>query len=87
MPTAKLTSRCRITIPREVREALALEAGHRVFFQIREGGVVEMHPETVDLMSLCGILKPEAKGVTLEDMAEAIGKGAAQESLPSGNAL
>ena len=79
MPTATVTSKGQITIPKEVRETLGLEAGHRVSFQIREDKVVEMHPENVDLMSLFGIFKPQVKGVTLEEMEEAIREGAAEE--------
>jgi AbrB family looped-hinge helix DNA binding protein len=79
MPTATMTSKGQITIPKEVRDVLGLEAGHRVSFQIRDDGVVEMLPETVDLMSLQGIFKPGIQGVTLEDMEEAIRKGAAGE--------
>ena len=79
MPTATVTSKGQITIPKEVRETLGLGTGHRVSFQIREGKVVEMRPENVDLMSLFGIFKPRVKGVTLEDMDEAIREGAAGE--------
>jgi AbrB family looped-hinge helix DNA binding protein len=79
LPTATVTSKGQITIPKEVRDALGLESGHQVSFLLREDGVVEMHPETVDVMSLYGILKPSVRGVTLEDMEEAIRKGAAGE--------
>ena len=79
MPTATVTSKGQITIPKEVRETLGLEAGHRVSFQIRDDKVVEMHPENVDLMSLFGIFKPRVKGVTLDEMKEAIREGAAGE--------
>lgn len=79
MPAATMTSKGQITIPKEVRDVLGLEAGRRVSFQIRDDGVVEMFPETVDLMSLCGILKPKVKGVTLRDMEEAIRQGASGE--------
>ncbi|HEV2852995.1 MAG TPA: type II toxin-antitoxin system PrlF family antitoxin [Thermoanaerobaculia bacterium] len=79
MSTATVTSKGQITIPKEVRKSLGLEAGHRVSFQIREDNVVEMRPENVDLMSLFGIFKPRVKGVTLEDMNEAIREGAAGE--------
>jgi AbrB family looped-hinge helix DNA binding protein len=72
MPTATVTSKGQITIPKEIRETVGLQAGHRVSFEIREDGVVEMHPETVDLMSLCGIIKPAVRGVTLEAMDDAI---------------
>jgi len=74
-----MTSKGQITIPKEVRDALGLEAGHRIAFQVRENGVVEMRPETVDLLSLCGIFKPAVKGVTLDDMEEAIRQGATGE--------
>jgi AbrB family looped-hinge helix DNA binding protein len=76
MATATVTSKGQITIPKEVREALGLETGHRVAFQLKEDGVVEMRSENLDVMSLCGILKPKVKGVTLEDMERAIRKGA-----------
>ena len=79
MPTATMTSKGQITIPKEVREVLGLEAGHRISFQIREDGVVEMLPETVDLMSLCGIFKPAVQGLSVEDMKEAARRGAAGE--------
>jgi AbrB family looped-hinge helix DNA binding protein len=79
MPTATITSKGQVTIPKEVRDALGLESGHQVSFLLREDGVVEMHPETVDVMSLYGILKPSVRGVTLEDMEEAIRKGASGE--------
>lgn len=38
-----------------------------------------MRPENLDLMSLCGVLKPSIKGVTVEDMKEAVRQGAAGE--------
>lgn len=37
MPVAKMTSKGQVTIPQEVRRALALEPGDRVDFRIREG--------------------------------------------------
>lgn len=79
MAAATVTSKGQITIPKEVREALGLETGHRVSFQVREDGVVEMSSENLDVMSLCGALKPAVRGVTLENMEEAIRKGAAGE--------
>ena len=79
MPTATITSKGQVTIPKEVRDALGLESGHQVSFLLREDGVVEMRPETLDVMSLYGILKPSVRAVTLDDMEEAIRKGAAGE--------
>lgn len=68
MPTATLTSKGQVTIPKEVREKLGLDTGDRLAFRIREDGVVELAPETVDLMSLYGSLKPKIRGVSVEDM-------------------
>jgi antitoxin PrlF len=76
MAVATVTSKGRITIPKEVREALGLETGHRVAFQFKEDGVVEMRSENLDLMLLCEILKPKVKGVILADMERAIRKRA-----------
>jgi antitoxin PrlF len=77
MTAATMTSKGQITIPKEVRDALGLEAGRRVFFQVREDGIAELRPETVDLLSFCAIFKPRVQGVTLADMDEAIRRGAA----------
>ena len=79
MTTATMTSKGQITIPKEVRETLGLQTGHRLSFQVREDGVMELRPETVDLMSLCGIIKPTVRGVTLEDMNESIRRAAARK--------
>jgi AbrB family looped-hinge helix DNA binding protein len=79
MAAATVTSKGQITIPKEIREALGLKTGHRVSFHVREDGVVEMSSENLDVMSLCGALKPAVRGVTLKDMEEAIRKGAAGE--------
>jgi AbrB family looped-hinge helix DNA binding protein len=76
MPTSTLTSKGQITLPKEIREALELEQGDRVAFRLREDGVVELVPETLDLMDLCGVFKPKVRGVTVEAMNEAVRKAA-----------
>lgn len=42
MLTAKLTSEGRITIPKQVRDALGLHAGGWLSFRVRGSGVFEM---------------------------------------------
>lgn len=76
MPTATVTSKGQITIPKEIRDELGLDSGSRIAFRLRADGTVEMQPETVDLMSLCGSIKPKIRGVTVEDMNEAVRKNA-----------
>jgi antitoxin PrlF len=76
MPSATITSKGQITLPKEVRESLDLVPGDRVAFRVREDGVVELVPETVDVMTLCGIFKPKVRGVSVEAMNDAIRKAA-----------
>ncbi len=72
MPTATVTSKGQITIPKAVREELGLTEGDRVAFRVLEDGSVIVEPETVDLLDLEGALKPKRKGVTVADMDAAI---------------
>jgi AbrB family looped-hinge helix DNA binding protein len=79
MQYSTMTSKGQITIPRTIRAALHLEMGDRVRFRLRDDGVVEMLPETGDLIALFGILKPpKGKHVTIEGMERAIRKGASR---------
>lgn len=72
MPTATITSKGQITIPKLVRDELGLQEGDRVAFRVLEDGRVVVEPETVDILDLKGSLKPKRKGVTLADMDKAI---------------
>jgi antitoxin PrlF len=78
MPSATITSKGQITIPKAVRDELGLRVGDRVAFRMLDGGQVVVEPETVDLRDLKGILKPRRKGVTVEDMDDAIRRQAAK---------
>jgi AbrB family looped-hinge helix DNA binding protein len=79
MPNAKLTSKGQITVPQEVRKSLGLRTGDRLAFVAREDGSWTLQTVKVDLRSLCGILRPKVKGVTLEMMEEAIQNGWARK--------
>jgi antitoxin PrlF len=72
MPSAKLTSKGQITVPKEVREALGLHTGDRLAFRLFEDGTVRVEAETIDLMSLRGSVRSQVKGVTVEAMNEVI---------------
>ena len=80
MPRRTLTSKGQITLPKAVREALHLDTGDRVDFQLRSDGVVELRPETGDLLGLFGSLKsPKSRPVSLEKMRQAVRKGGTRE--------
>ena len=72
MPSTTITSKGQVTIPKAVRDELGLRVGDRVAFRVLEDGRVVVEPETIDVLDLAGILKPERKRVTVADMDEAI---------------
>jgi AbrB family looped-hinge helix DNA binding protein len=66
MPTARITSRGQITIPKAVRDAIGVEAGDCVAFRIQEDGTVIVVLETVEIPSLRGRLVPRGRGISLD---------------------
>jgi antitoxin PrlF len=78
MANSSLTTKGQVTIPKPVRDAMGVRAGDRVSFLVREDGVVEVRPETVDLNSLFGMLEYHGKPVTLEEMDQGIAEAVAR---------
>lgn len=74
MPTATITSKGQITLPKAVRDRLRVGPGDRVTFLERPDGSIVVQGQTVDLLSLRGLLKPRRRGVTVEQMNQAIRK-------------
>jgi AbrB family looped-hinge helix DNA binding protein len=71
MPDSTLTSKGQITIPKVVREALHLEAGDKVYFDLREDGTVLLVARNEPVESLFGLLKGKARlrrSLTVEEM-------------------
>jgi antitoxin PrlF len=76
MPTATLTSKGQVTLPKEVRQNLHLQAGSRVDFIIEPSGRVIVQPLDADFRSLRGMIRLKRKRpVSIEEMNEAIAKG------------
>ncbi len=71
MPTATLTSKGQMTIPKDIRDKLDLKPGDRVELSVLPDGRVLMTP-TVPLASLAGILPKPKRAYTVEDMNAAI---------------
>ena len=79
MPTATLTTKGQLTIPKRIRELLRLDAGDLVDFVVSADGTVQMRAASFDVRELRGMLKkPGRKAVTLEEMDEAIAKARVQ---------
>lgn len=79
MPTATVTSRGQITIPKEVREDLKLIPGTQVMFVRLPSGRYELVLCTGSIGGLAGILHdPDRSTVTAETMEDAIAAGATE---------
>jgi antitoxin PrlF len=69
MPTATLTRKGQITIPKEIRERLRLQAGHRVEFEIDAKGKVSLTPRNKDIRLLKGSVRlGNKKPVSVKEM-------------------
>jgi antitoxin PrlF len=74
MPSASLTSKGQVTIPKAIRERLKVTTGDRVDFVVENDHVV-LRAGTRDLRSLRGLLhRPGRRAVTVEEMDAAIAK-------------
>lgn len=78
MVESVLTSKGQTTIPKAVRDALAVRAGDRMRYVISEGEVLILAVRPIS--GLFGALKHEGPPVTLADMERAIVEGATCES-------
>jgi antitoxin PrlF len=72
MSSAAITTKGQITIPKAIRTLLGVGPGDRLAFRTCEDGTVKVEAENIELLSLKGILKPRRKGVTIDEMNEAI---------------
>jgi antitoxin PrlF len=76
MPTATLTSKGQITIPKEIRDQLRLQTGNRVDFIVDSAGRVSLTPRNKDIRSLKGIIRSRRKKpVSIREMNNAIAEG------------
>lgn len=82
MPTATVTSKGQVTIPKAIRESLDLHAGDRVEFRT-EGDQVVLEAATGDLTELEGFLGEPPVRLTVEEMAEAVRMSVARRERSS----
>lgn len=75
MPTATVTSKGQITLPKAVRDALRVNTGDQVDFVINERGDVVVRPVNLQITELRGLLeRPRRRAVTVEAMNSAIAR-------------
>jgi antitoxin PrlF len=75
MPTATMTTKGQVTIPKEIREHLKIDTGDRLSFVVQEDGSVIVQPITRDVRELGGLLRrPEQRSISLREMDEGIAR-------------
>ena len=67
METAKITSKGQITIPKKVRELMAVESGDHLAFEVDEEGAVRVTPVRAKVKPLRGFLADIAGSRKLDD--------------------
>jgi AbrB family looped-hinge helix DNA binding protein len=73
MPTATVTTKGQVTIPKSVRDLLRIEAGDQVDFVVTDDGDVLVRGVGVDVLELRGLLKRDRRrGVSVDEMNAAI---------------
>jgi AbrB family looped-hinge helix DNA binding protein len=80
MPTATITSKGQITLPKEVREHLHVAEGDRVEFVIGAGGQVEVRSLTGSFRDLHGLChRPGLRAPTIEELEELLVAAVAED--------
>ncbi len=73
MPTATVTSKGQVTVPKPIRDRLKLHAGDRLDFVLEEEGKVSLRKASIPIQELEGILhRADRKPVSLEEMKETV---------------
>ena len=83
MATSTLTSKGQVTIPKAIRERLALSEGDTLEFTLDERGRIVVRPQNRD-EGMCGVLRDFAppEPVTVEEMKGVVRQRAARKASP-----
>jgi len=73
MPTATVTSKGQVTIPKSVRDLMHIDAGDQIDFVVTDRGDVLVRSVSLDVRELRGLLRRSRKrSVSVEQMNAAI---------------
>ncbi len=73
---ATMTSKGQLTVPKFVRDKLALRAGDRLDFVLRDNGLLEVVPLKQPASKLKGMLPRPKRSLSVEEINEAIAQEA-----------
>ena len=81
MPSATLTSKGQLTLPKAIRDLLRLGTGDRIDFIVKDDGTVMLRAATVDVRELKGLLHRKGiKPLSVEDMSAIVRRRAARRT-------
>ena len=81
---ATLTTKGQITLPKEIRDRLGLDAGSILDFQVLPDNTITARPVKPDARSIRGLLKsPHAGPLTVEQMDEGIAQHLRDKHAPA----
>jgi antitoxin PrlF len=81
MPSATLTSKGQLTLPKAIRDRLRLATGDRVDFVVRDDGTIVLRPATIDVRELKGSLRRTGvRRLSVKDMNAIIRRRAASRA-------
>ncbi len=73
MPTATVTSKGQVTIPKAVRTHMHINVGDQIDFVVTDRGDVLVRSVSLDVRELRGLLKrPRRRSVSVEEMNAAV---------------
>ena len=73
MPTATVSNKGQVTIPKEVRDLMHIHAGDQIDFVVTEHGDVFLRSVRLDIRALRGLLRrPRRTNVSVEEMNTAV---------------
>ena len=76
---ATITSKGQVTVPKNIRDQLNIQAGTQLDFTVNNDGTISVRPLNRTALSIVGILKrPGQKAVTIEQMNDAISDAASE---------
>jgi antitoxin PrlF len=84
---ATLTSKGQITLPKEIRDRLGLDAGSMLDFQLLADNTITARPVKPDARRIRGLLtSPHATAPTVEQMDEAVSRHLRDKHAPGAKA-